>query len=103
MYEFFGVIREVNGTVASGAYLEISYRDNVWYEPHIVRVRADGLGFYKLALRYYPYSGNFGDGDECEAVLMSVKVAVAYKSRTSQFGERKVRGSATNFNFRVNY
>jgi len=102
LYDFHGVVRHLNGKVASGAYLEISYRDNVWYEPRIVETRADGMGYYKVVLKYYPYSGNSGEGDECDAVLKSVNVLVTYRSKSNQFVGREVRGNTTNLNFRVN-
>ena len=101
LYVFYGVVRDVNGKVASGAHVEISYRDNVWYEPHIVKTRADGMGYYKMALKYYPYSGNSGEGDECEAVLKSVDVVVTYKSKPDQFVAKVVQGNITNIDFRV--
>ena len=103
LYGFYGVVRDVIGKVASGAYLEISYRDNVWYEPHIVKTRADGMGYYKVVLTYYPYSGNSGEGDECGAVLKSINVLVTYRSKSNQFTGKEVRGNTTNLNFRVNY
>jgi hypothetical protein len=103
LYGFYGVVREVDGKVASGAYVEISYRDSVWYEPHMVETRADGMGYYKVVLKYYPYSGNTGEGDECDAVLKSVNVLVTYRSKSNQFVGKEVQGNTTNLNFRVNY
>ena len=100
-YQFQGVVRESGGNSASGSHVEISYRDNVWYEPHTVKTRADGRGYYEVSLQYYPYSGDSGEGDECNSVLKSIKVVVRYKSKSHQFPMEIVRGRTTSINFRL--